>query len=112
MFPAWIAERLRERGHDVVAVLERPDLVGTPDHEVRATAQRERQAVITENVSDFRPLAHAVVAAGGVHHGLILTSNRQFPRGRTETAGRVLGAVAALLDVTPDEPPSSRELWL
>lgn len=112
MFPAWIAEQLRERGHGVIAVLERVDLVGRPDQQVFSVAQRERRAVITENVRDFRLLARDLVAAGDVHHGLVLTSNHRFPRGRRETAGRLLEALAALLDATPDEPPSSREHWL
>lgn len=116
MFPAWIAEQLRQHGHAVVAVLEREDMAGTPDHHVFAAAQRERHAVITENVRDFRMLASDIVAAGGVHHALILTTDRRFPRGRRETAGRLLTALAALvalLETMPsDEPPSSRELWL
>lgn len=112
MFPARIAEQLRDRGHDVVAVRERADLAGRPDHQIVAVAQREQRAVITENARDFRSLARDLVAAGEVHHGLVLTSDHRFPRGRRETAGRLLEALAALLDATADEPPSSRELWL
>ncbi len=112
MFPQRIAEQLRQRDHDVVAVLERVDLAGAPDRQVFSVAQRERCAVITENVRDFRMLARELVAAGDVHHGLVLTSNHRFPRGRRETAGRLLDALAALLDTITDEPPSSRERWL
>lgn len=113
MFPAWIAEQLRDgHGHDVVSVLERPDLVGRPDGEVFARAQQEGRAVVTENVRDFRPLARRFMADGEVHHGLVLTTNRRFPRGRAETARRLLAALAALLDGEPGESASSRELWL
>lgn len=113
MFPPWIAEQLRQRDHDVVAVLERADLVGAPDQRVFSAAQAEQRAVITENVRDFRLLARDLVAAGGVHHGLVMTTNHRFPRGRRDTAGRLLDALVTLLDATPsDEPPSSRELWL
>lgn len=106
MWPGSVAEQLRQRGHDVVAVVERPDLRGQPDDVVFATAQVEGRAVVTENVSDFLRLA-----AGASHHaGLVLTSNRRFPRGDARTIGRLVAALEALLSA--QEPIAPFEYWL
>lgn len=69
----------RERGHDAVAVPERPDLVGLPDAEVWRAAGADGRALVTENVRDFVPLARAAEAVGEAHGGLVLTSPRTFP---------------------------------
>lgn len=114
MFPAAIAERLRDgHGHDVVAVCERQWLRGRPDDEVFASAQDEERAVVTENVSDYRLLGHQWEAAGRVHHGLVFTTNRRYPRHHPGTIGGLVTALAALLDAEPEPAlPSSREIWL
>ena len=48
-FSRHIAEQLRTRGHDAVAVGERADLAGLADDELFAAAQQERRAIVTEN---------------------------------------------------------------
>lgn len=114
MFPSTIAKRLRdERGHDVVAVAERDELRGLPDGEIFLAAQEEERAVVTENVRDFLPIAREWQAMGRVHFGLVLTTNRRFPRARSRTAGRLVRALSGLLDAESDHSPaSSREIWL
>ena len=97
MWPPSIAEALRERGHDVVAAAERPDLRGQPDEVIFHVARAEERAVVTENVADFRPLAAAELRAGRSHPGLIFTSDRAFPRGNARTAGRLVAALDRLL---------------
>jgi hypothetical protein len=62
-----IARQLRTRGHDVMAVAERPDLVGLGDDELLARMAQEQRAIMTDDVKDFLPLAgRATVAAE--HH--------------------------------------------
>ena len=46
MLPAAIAEQLRHRGHDVIAVSEHPELRGLPDPELLAHCGRELRAVL------------------------------------------------------------------
>src|SRR5437762_13027670 len=97
MWAAEIAVQLRRRGHDVVAVTERLDLRGQPDAIVFAAAQEEERAVVTENVSDYRPLAAYWIEQGRTHAGLILTSNRRFPRHDPRTTGRLVASLDELL---------------
>jgi hypothetical protein len=114
MFPAAIAERLRDgHGHDVVAVCERPWLRGRPDDEVFAAAQEDGRAVVTENVSDYRLLGRQWEARGQIHQGLVFTTIRRYPRHQPRTIGRLVTALARLLDAEPEPaPPSNREIWL
>ena len=56
MYPSALAEQLRNNGHDVSAITERPELRSLSDADVFATAQHERRAVVTENIADFVPL--------------------------------------------------------
>ena len=58
-----IARQLRTRGHDVVAVAERADLVGLGDDELLGRMARERRASMTNNVKDFLPLVGRFVEA-------------------------------------------------
>jgi predicted nuclease of predicted toxin-antitoxin system len=64
MYATRIADRLRARGHDTVAVVERVDLRNLSDADVFAAAQRERLTVVTDNVSDFVPIANDNDARG------------------------------------------------
>lgn len=114
MFGATIAERLRDqRGHDVVAIAERDDLSGLPDADIFLAAQEEERAIVTENVRDFRPIAREWQAMGRIHFGLVLTTNRRFPRAQPRTAGRLVTALRDLLDAEAGRPvASNREIWL
>ena len=108
MWPPAIAEALRDRGHQVVAVAERRDFRGRPDQAIFETPQAEGWVVVTENVVDYRPLA-AAMRAGRAHPALIFTSNRAFPRANRRTVGRLVAALDAFL-TTRDE--ISGEHWL
>lgn len=67
-----IADKLRERGHDVLALDERRDLEGIDDAEVLALASEERRIVVTFNIRDFAPLLRQAAEEGRVHAGCIL----------------------------------------
>lgn len=114
MFPPTIAGRLRdEHGHDVVAVAELDELRGLPDADIFLAAQEEERVMVTENVRDFRPIAREWQAMGRVHFGLVLTTNRRFPRAHPRTAGRLIRALSDLIEAETHHPPASnREIWL
>lgn len=114
MFPATIAQGLRDQhGHDVVAVAEREDLTGIPDADIFLAAQLEERAIVTENLRDFRPIAREWQAMGRVHFGLVMTTNRRFPRAQSRTLGKLATALNHLLKAEVDRPvASNREIWL
>ena len=57
MYPPVLAEKLRAQGHDVLAVTENPDLVGSDDETVLAHATAAQRCLVSENVQDFAALA-------------------------------------------------------
>lgn len=77
-----IAEQLRERGHDVVAVVERPDLAGRKDAELLSLMAEEGRAILTENWGDFHRELQNATAVGLTHYGVVFTSRSQLPRGK------------------------------
>ena len=113
MYPYSIAEQLRARGHDVVAIGERAGLRGAPDRQVFSLAQEEGRALVTDDV-DFRSIESEHRARGEPHHGLLFTSNRRFPRGQPRTVGPLVRALDRFLSaegVTLAESPSFTH-WL
>lgn len=77
-----IAEQLRERGHDVVSVQERPNLRQVADEDLFALMTIEQRAILTENWADFHRLLRQAADAGTGHFGVVFTSRRQLPRSR------------------------------
>ena len=113
MYSPILARRLRdEHAADAVSVLDRSDLRGRPDEAIFEVAQLESRTILTENVPDFLRLARNHAAAGGLHHGLLLTTNRRFPRSRPSTTARLVEATADVLAHSQNEEPSNRETWL
>lgn len=113
MWPAVLAEQLRERGHDVVAVLERDELRHAPDEAVFEAARREGRAVFTENVADYVPLANYSLEHSEGFFGLVLTSDRAYPRGHPRTLGRALQALDRYLtEHAAEDTPKNRIDWL
>ena len=53
MLSAEIAERIRSRGHDALAVDKTPELRGLPDAELFGQAQTQERAIVTYNSEDF-----------------------------------------------------------
>jgi hypothetical protein len=97
MFSGLIAEQLRAKGHDVIAVVTDPALLGLPDDRVLAHAADTGRALVTANIKDFLPLDARYRAASQTHAGLILVSTKTFPQDRTFTTA-VTGALSAILD--------------
>jgi predicted nuclease of predicted toxin-antitoxin system len=107
MYPRLIARELRARGHDAVSVHDEP-VRGAVDEAVLEYAHSEQRAVVTENVRDFRPLADALLRSGRTHSGLILTTDKRWPR---SDPGGLISALDRLLRVTKAQPVDV-ELWL
>jgi hypothetical protein len=91
-----IADQLRKRGHDILAVVADTALVGLPDDQILAEAAAAGRALVTANIKDFMPLDAQYKASGRQHAGLILTSTKTFPQDRSST-GAIVDALAGLL---------------
>ena len=110
MWPAAIAEQLRRRGHDVVALTERTELRGAPDEAIIVVALVEGRAIFTENIDDFVPLISVEIQAGRPHPKLILTTDERYPRRDPRTLGRVVSALDVLLAAETERLPDY--VWL
>lgn len=94
-----IATRLREAGHDVVAVAER-GWEREDDESILAICSGEARALMTNDVADFSAIYRRWAADGRSHSGLVFTSDAGMPRGRA-TTGRFVEALDALLRLHP-----------
>ncbi len=110
MFAPAVAEELRQRGHHVVALVERPDMRAMPDEDVYAWAAAQRCWLLTENVRDSQPIKLRALQAGAATAGLLFTSSRAFPRSR-QHIGPLVDALDAWLTAGPPEAPIVED-WL
>jgi hypothetical protein len=97
MFSADIAEQLCAKGHDVLAVVADPALIGLADEQILGHAPAAGRALVTANIKDFVPIDARYRAANQTHSGLILVSAKTFPQDRAFT-GAIVTALSALLD--------------
>jgi predicted nuclease of predicted toxin-antitoxin system len=70
--PRRVAAKLREAGHDVLALAEDAAYEGLADPQVLELAASEQRILITRNSRDFAPLARQWAEAGRSHAGIIL----------------------------------------
>ena len=111
-YPPSIAEQLRERGHDAVAVQEEVDLRGMLDPDLFAEAQSRSCALLTENAADYVVMDAQYRSRHLAHWGLVFSSNRTFPRGKPITMGALVKALDELLRKADSGGPSSMVIWL
>jgi hypothetical protein len=100
MYTRAIAEQLRRRGHDVLAVKDVPGAAGMADAALLGWAHENGRAVVTENVADFLLLHVTALQSGDRHSGLVFASNDTFPRARASTLGALVKALDRLLSTT------------
>jgi hypothetical protein len=106
-----IAQQLRRRGHDVVSVSERAELIGLGDSDLLRLAAAEKRTIVTENVADFVELTRHFAAREEGHYGVIFTSSR-FPRSRA-TIGVFVRELGRLLRRRPEDGALLNQLhWL
>jgi len=96
MFSGAIAEQLRAKGHDVLAVVADPALIGLSDDQILTHATDAGRALVTANIKDFMPLDARYRAASQTHVGLILVSTKTFRQDRNFTAA-ITSALSTLL---------------
>ncbi len=99
--PRGIAARLREAGHDVLALAEDVAFEGLPDPQVLELASAEQRVLITRNSRDFAPLARQWAEGGRAHAGIILIwslDHSQF--------GKILAGIERQLSQRP-----AQEQW-
>lgn len=107
-----IARLLRDRGHDVVAVVERTDLVAVSDADLLARMATEGRAVLTENAIDFVPLAQQWALDDRRHAGVLISPSRRMPR-RKDTIGLFVRSLDVfLVDREAEDACQDQVLWL
>ena len=105
-----VAAALRDRGHDVLAVVEQDELRALTDQELFRWAAEHRRRIVTENVKDFAPLLRRAEELGRPGAPQLFTSSRAFPRSR-RNPGPLIDALDAWLRAADvNEPPL--EDWL
>lgn len=104
MFGAAIAIQLRERGHDVLAVVEVPALVSSPDEDLLAAATAQDRCIVTANVRDFTALNAQWARVGRTHAGIVHVVTSAFPQNRS-----YVGALVTALDsmLRADDAPTA-----
>ncbi len=115
MIGAVVAEELRNRGHDIVAVQDasQAHLRGADDCLLLSHADDERRAVVTDNVADFFRCHQRRIDAGQGHHGLLFFTNQTFSRHRHDLfVSQVIPALERALDSSPDDDASGWIHWL
>lgn len=112
MLSREIAVQLRAAGHDVEAINGHAEWESLADPEVLEIARAERQAVVTNNVVDFRPLHHDAIGPGGSgRHGMIFLAG-SYRRTRADI-GRIARALEGLLsDLPAEDGLLDAEAWL
>lgn len=101
-FSHRVAEQLRKRGCDVIAVVEQVELREMCDDDLVRWANEKSRAIVTENVQDFLPIHGHLLTEGEAHAGLVLTSPRTFPRSGAGI-GPLVTALTKLLTEHPDD---------
>jgi len=112
MLDREIAERLRDRGHDVRAVQEEATLRGlSDDARLRAAAARDA-VLVTDNVADFARLHAQFLAEGEDHAGLLLASPSTFPRSKRTVGLWVQALDTVLVELGPNASLGNDCHWL
>ena len=115
MISATVAEQLRARGHNVVAVQDPGlgHLRGMDDCVLLDHAAEEHRAVVTDNIPDFVRCHQRRVDRDQAHYGLLLFTNDTFNRHRHDAfVGQLLAALEDQLLTHADDNDSSWIRWL
>jgi hypothetical protein len=89
-----VAERVRDRGHDVTAATDDPSLRGLSDPDLFEVAQQQGRALVTYNRVDFEPIVREYAETNRAHHGLVIVHPTRFP---SREFARLAAALEGLL---------------
>ncbi len=89
-----VAERLRDRSHDVTAATDDPSLRGLSDPDLFEVAQQQGRALVTYNRVDFEPIVRGYAETNREHHGLVIVHPMRFP---SWEFARLVAAIEGLL---------------
>lgn len=106
MLSGTIADQLRRRGYDVVAVVEDVSLVSTTDEELLAHATEQQRVLVTANIADFAAIASDWRTGDRVHHGIVYVAYRTFGQDRS-FIGALVDAISALYESRALPPPGT-----
>ncbi len=98
---AVVAEQLRRRGHDVVALTE-VELQGSGDEAILVHAIENGRTLVTNNIRDFRPLHARYLTTGVMHYGIVLVPTSAYSLKRAGF-GALIHALDELLAVFPTD---------
>lgn len=105
---SWkVAERLRERGIDAIAVGAERSLRGMPDRALFDAAQEMGRVVVTYDLADFDRLVREYAGARREHHGLVIVHPTRFPNSQLTRLADALARQARSLP-----PGGSFVVWL
>ena len=102
------AERLRDKGYDVVSAADDSAAVSMPDEELHRHACVDERAIVTDDAKDFDRIVRAWVTTGEHHAGVIFTSPRRFHRGSPSYPENLVVSLTRFL-ITP---PVSGQDWV
>jgi hypothetical protein len=74
-----VAERLRDRGHEVTAATDDASRRGLSDPDLFEVAQQQARALVTYNRVDFEPIIREYAQMDREHHGLVIVHPTRFP---------------------------------
>lgn len=94
MISPTVARALRDRGLDVTAVAESPELRALPDAAVLEHARQDGRILVTRDVADFGRLHQQWLTDGRPHAGLVMVTEVMFPQNRN-LVGALVRALAA-----------------
>jgi predicted nuclease of predicted toxin-antitoxin system len=103
MLSAQIAEQIRVRGHDALAVDKTPELRGLPDQDLFAQAQEQERAIVTYNREDFLALDREYRSRQQEHRGIVILHPRRFPQGAA-SVGALVTALTSFMEAGPPYP--------
>lgn len=89
-----VAERLRDRGHDVTAATDDPSLRSVGDPDLFEVAQQQARALVTYNRVDFESIIREYARMDRGHHGLVIIHPTRFP---SREFARLTAAIEDLL---------------
>jgi predicted nuclease of predicted toxin-antitoxin system len=92
-----IGSLLQEKGHDVRALDQEPELEGLADDDVLALATEEERILVTHNIRDFPEIVRDWMEAQRPHAGVILVYGVDHSEFQT-----IAGGIQRWLDLYPE----------